>query len=279
MLASNYHTHSRYCDGAGELQSFIEQALRQGLASIGFSSHAPLPFATTWTMPLVRLPQYLAEIERLRIAYAPRLEVYAGLELDFAPGVQHFQQEHILGLSFDYLIGSVHFLGFEPAHQPWTADGPAPLFEQGLREGYDGDIRRMVCEYYARIRAMVLAGHIDVVGHLDRILYNNPRDKYFTQEALWYREAVEETLQTIAARDTLLELNAAGWFAPLGSPNPAPWIVRRCRELGIRFTYGADAHRPEHVARGLERAAQLLRECGYGETWCLSVGQWTPCPL
>jgi len=276
VILHNYHIHSRYCDGEGEIRSYIEEAIRQGLTSIGFSSHAPLPFPTNWAMPLESLPQYWAEINELKASYRSQIEVYAGLELDFVPGLADFQQQHILNLPFDYLIGSVHFVGGEHDNSLWTVDGPSSAFDRGLRTCYGGDIEQLVREYYVRIRSMVRAGGIDIVGHLDRILYNNLDERHFSEAAPWYRQAIEETLQTIAKQHTIVELNMRGCYAPLCSPNPGLWILKRCRELGIRLTIGTDAHRPEYVARGLERAAQLLHRAGYTAIWQLASGKWIP---
>lgn len=47
---TNYHSHSLYCDGRANMEDFIRFALSEGFTSYGFSSHAPLPFSTAWTM-------------------------------------------------------------------------------------------------------------------------------------------------------------------------------------------------------------------------------------
>jgi len=274
MISTNYHIHSRYCDGKGELDDYVEQAIARGLSSIGFSSHAPLPFDSRWAMPLDKLPLYLADIAQCRARYADQVEIYAGLELDFLPDSADSSRSRLLEMPLDYVIGVVHFAGGEQDSSRWTVDGPAEPFDVGLRERYCGDIRSLVCEYFGRTRAMVQQGGIHVLGHFDRILYQNVGDRLFCRSAPWYIEAVEETLQTIARHDLLMELNVAGWFAPLGQPNPTPQALKRCRDLGIRITVTTDAHRPENVARGLDRAEQLLLETGYREIWRLEQGCW-----
>ena len=47
---TNYHSHSLYCDGRAGMEDFVRFALSEGFTSYGFSSHAPLPFSTAWTM-------------------------------------------------------------------------------------------------------------------------------------------------------------------------------------------------------------------------------------
>jgi len=170
-------------------------------------------------------------------------------------------------------------IGAEYSVLPWTIDGPAKLFDDGLRDLYHGDIQALVLEYYRRTRAMVQAGDIDIVGHLDRILFNNIGARWWNDSADWYHATVEETLRVIAAHDTLLELNTSGWYAPLGLPNPSPWILPRCRELGIRVVVNTDAHRPDVVGRGLSRAERLLQASGYHEVWRLRAGRWEAQPI
>ena len=49
-MRSNYHTHSRYCDGKGELREYVELALANGFSALGFSGHAALPFKNTFSI-------------------------------------------------------------------------------------------------------------------------------------------------------------------------------------------------------------------------------------
>jgi histidinol-phosphatase (PHP family) len=36
------HTHTDFCDGSGDVESFCRAAWEKGLTAIGFSAHAPL---------------------------------------------------------------------------------------------------------------------------------------------------------------------------------------------------------------------------------------------
>ena len=85
-------------------------ALSEGFTSYGFSSHAPLPFSTAWTMEWDIMDGYLSEFHRLKEKYAGRIELYIGLEIDYLneasnPSIARFRE-----LPLDYRIGSVHLL-------------------------------------------------------------------------------------------------------------------------------------------------------------------------
>lgn len=67
---TNYHSHSLYCDGRAGMEDFVRFALSEGFTSYGFSSHAPLPFSTAWTMEWDIMDDYLSEFHRLKEKYA-----------------------------------------------------------------------------------------------------------------------------------------------------------------------------------------------------------------
>jgi len=50
--------HSTYCDGKSELMDYVDQAKKLNMMSIGFSSHAPVPFPTKWCMKAERFDEY-----------------------------------------------------------------------------------------------------------------------------------------------------------------------------------------------------------------------------
>ena len=87
---TNYHSHSLYCDGRAGMEDFVRFALSEGFTSYGFSSHAPLPFSTAWTMEWDIMDDYLSEFHRLKAKYAGQIELYIGLEIDYLnkePGI------------------------------------------------------------------------------------------------------------------------------------------------------------------------------------------------
>jgi histidinol-phosphatase (PHP family) len=262
ISGTSYHTHSHYCDGAGEIAEMIEAALAAGLREIGVSSHAPLPFATEWTMPPERLADYAAEVHELQRRYAERIVVRFGAEIDYIPSAEvvAYQQQAIYPLGFDYFVGSVHFLGRR--YPPGDFDGSDDEFREILENDYAGDIQEMVSDYYQRMSQVPTIPGVKIIGHLDRIKRWNGDHRYFSGDEPWYREAVEQALQALAASGTIVELNTSGWRKGPLEPYPAPWILARCRDLGIPITVNSDAHSPSEVDAGFARAYALLAELG-----------------
>jgi histidinol-phosphatase (PHP family) len=261
----NYHTHSRWCDGQGDIEDVVRAALDAGLRQVGISSHAPAPFTATYALPFADLAAYRAEVLRVRDAYRGRIDVLLGLELDALPALRAFNRDEVLSLGFDYGIGSIHFLRADDAGQPWPLDLSNERFAALLADRFGGDIRALVTEHYDLIAGLAGYPGVNIVGHLDRgVKLWNVDDRYFSEDAPWYRAAVESALRTLAAAGTIVELSTGGWRRGLPDPFPSPWIVRRCRDLGIRVTINSDAHRPTEIVADYDRALAVLREAGYG---------------
>lgn len=263
---ANYHTHNRWCDGVGEIGEVVAAAKAAGLTQIGISSHAPVPFPTTFSMPLGDLRAYREEVLRVREEFAGQIDVVLGLELDALPALGDFNRDEILALGFDYTVGSVHYGRTDDEGQPWPLDASDARFAGLLRERYDGDIRALAEEHYQLLAALADYPGVDIIGHIDRgTKLWNAGDRYYREDAPWYRAAVEWALQALARGGRIVELSTGGWRRGLPDPFPSPWIVRRCRELGIRMTLNSDSHRPEQLTFDYARALDLLRETGHTE--------------
>ncbi len=160
-MPADYHTHTPLCRHArGEPEEFVERALAAGLSEYGIADHAPQrpePF-DDWRMLEAELPDYLAWVGRARRHAAGRIPVRAGLECDWLDGCQPWI-EHLARLArWDYLIGSVHYLG------RWDFDNPAQLARWAGR-----DVAAVWADYWAAYAAMAASGLFDLLGHPDLV--------------------------------------------------------------------------------------------------------------
>jgi histidinol-phosphatase (PHP family) len=69
-----------------------------------------------------------------------------------------------------------------------------------------------------------------------------------------------------------MEVSTAGLRKPVGELYPAPSFAALCAEAGIPFALSSDAHLPEQVGFGYDRALELLDSLGVGEI-CLFEGR------
>lgn len=271
----NYHTHTRHCDGRGEARDFAEAALRKGMPRLGFSGHNVLPFDTDWTMPAERLPSYLHDVREVRESYKGRLEVYLGMEADFIPGLTSPAHERIRGLGLDYVVGSVHFLGPERGDHQWTVDGPKTELEEAIRDGFGGDVRRLVERYYALLAEMAATAAPDIFAHFDVVKKNNAGSFFFREDEPWYRAAVRRALDAVRSSAGVLEINTGGIVrSTSGEFYPSPWVLAEAWAMDIPVMINADAHDAEHIDGKFIEAAEVLRDAGYKSTRQLTAAGW-----
>ncbi|MDP5171406.1 MAG: histidinol-phosphatase [Bacteroidia bacterium] len=280
MPWTNYHSHSHYCDGVHAPERYVAEAIEREFCAWGFSSHAPVPFACKWTMPEDRLDEYLNEVSDLKRTYEERIQLYAGLEVDFVPGITGPARLRALAPSLDYLIGSVHFVDAFADGTPWEIDGRHELFLEGLHQIFGGNIEQAIERYYALITEMVETDAPDVVGHLDKIIIQNEGGALFTGKEAWYQAAVRRTLGIIKEKDLIVEVNTRGMYKGLiKEPYPAQWMLREMAAMQIPITLSSDAHHPREINGAFPETAQMLREAGFHDLHILYDGVWQAFPF
>jgi histidinol-phosphatase (PHP family) len=273
---ANFHMHSEYCDGVGTLQDYIAAAKANQVTTLGFSSHAPVPFHCEWCMKKERLKSYLAEIESLAKAHND-IEIYKGLEIDFIP-------ETISPADFkkqlDFTIGSIHFIDQFEDGKNWEVDGNHVLFMNGLQKIFNNDIREAIKRYFELTRQMVELSHPDIVGHLDKIKIQNEHSSLFSESDHWYQEEITHTLNVIANAGSIIEVNTRGIYQKKSvTTYPSPWILEMIRMRNIPITINSDAHHPKDLINQFNETAHLLYTLGFRKICILRDGSWQPVNL
>lgn len=272
MILTNYHTHSCFCDGADELETYVRIAIDKGFRALGFSSHAPIPFPNDWTMSPEKVMLYLEEILRLKKVYQGRIQLYAGMELDYFP---KDERRVFKAYPLDYRLGAVHCIAALDQMTCYSLDGTETEFIQTLESGFQGDIRRLVTVYYQLVGKMAEEERPDIIAHLDVIKKNNRGERYFSEAASWYKDAVGEALQRLAQSGVIVEVNTGGILRGyLNEVYPSPWILRECHRLGIPVMVNSDAHKPMDLDGYFESARRLLKDIGYRTQRVLLNGRW-----
>ena len=262
---SNFHTHTNYCDGKGTFKDCLRVS---GIKSIGFSSHAPLPFGTPWAMRADQLENYLNEIKRLRVE-EKSIEVYAGLEVDYIPGL-------IAPTNFnnlDYTIGSIHFVDAFPDSRPWEIDGTHSIFLEGLQTLFNNKPREAWSRYFELTREMIRQTPPTILGHLDKMKIQNIG--LFDEQDLWYREEIKQTLDSLKATGIIVEVNTRGLYQKKSTTTyPSPWILAQIKAAGIPITLSSDAHYPKQLFNEFSETARLLKSIGFKQVSILLQGTW-----
>jgi histidinol-phosphatase (PHP family) len=282
MIQSNYHIHTDFCDGKQPAEAMTKAAVRAGLTSIGFSSHAPLKYPNDWTMAEEDLPRYLQTIESLKARFKKQIEVYTGLEIDYYMDTHDISERAQKTLpALDYWIGSIHCMGTLPNGEVAYFDDTPESMQAGLTALYDNHVPEMVGNYYQGIARMVTDLKPDIVAHFDLIKKNNAHQIFFEEQATWYRDCWHSALEAIARAGSILEINTGGVYR-YGPSHlyPSVDILKEAHRLKIPITVSGDSHDLPMIDYGFKTfLPDILSQLQIREMMILHGGKWTAQPI
>lgn len=239
----DYHIHTAMSDARGEFQDCIAAAHQNGLSEIGFSDHFNLR-KQGYSMSQTRLAEYVERV--LTLKRNADFPIKLGLEVDFIPDMQNELADFLRSKSFDYFIGSVHFI------DGWGFDSPRQIAEYQR-----WNIDELYRAYFGLIQQCAGSGLFDIIGHADLIKKFGYRAKNDLVPLY------TETLDIIKENDVCVEVNTSGLRVPCMEIYPNRRFLEMCFDRGIKITLGSDAHCPEDVGRDFDQASKLIREIGF----------------
>ncbi len=249
MIYSDRHVHTSFSgDSDASALSQIEKAIELGMECICFTDHHDYDVVSDIDFTL-DIPAYLEEMGRLKNEYEGRIEISAGIELGLQPHLADYLNNLVKTFSFDFIIGSVHFI-----------EGLDPYYPEYFREFSNDAYRKyfeVMLENIEKIKCY------DSLGHLDYIVRYG-KNHGLTYSYSEYFDYIDLILQRIIVDCKSLECNTGGYAAGLGGPNPCRDILVRYRQLGGELiTIGSDAHSPDRLGADFESCGELLKECGF----------------
>src|SRR3954452_15835911 len=183
-----------------------------------------------------------------------------GVECDHVPGAEERIAALLESREFDYVVGSVHFVG----------EGDAAVDHDGFDvwEG-GGDADEIWRRYFEALATCARSGLYDILAHPDLVkVWGRSRPMPDRDLRAFYEPAVE----AIAESGIAVEISTAGLRKPVGESYPARAFAEMCVEAGAAFALSSDAHLPEQVGFGYEQAIDFLAELGVGEL-CVFEGR------
>jgi histidinol-phosphatase (PHP family) len=244
----DYHMHTTLCHHAtGTPTQYRKAAADAGIPEICFVDHAPNPdgYDPKHRMHLNDFGGY-GEMIRVEMGHSmPR--VLFGIEADYYEGCERFLEKWLEREDFDYVLGSVHYIGH------WGFDNP--YTQQVWNEV---SIPDTWAAYFKLIEKLADLRLFDAVAHLDL-----PKKFGHVLSDRVLKEMIQPVLDKIAEAGMGMELNTSGLRKPVKEIYPSPLIVSLARERGIPICFGSDAHSPDDVGKDFPAALRLAREAGY----------------
>ena len=264
-LPPDYHMHTPLCRHAtGEPLEYAEQARKTGLTEIGFSDHSPMEEDDfdNWRMRLGQLNDYVEKVEAARRT-VPEVTIRVALEVDYLPGHEKWIRTLAGKHPWDYLIGSVHYIS-----DTWAVDDPSHMNRWKEQDPYE-----VWSAYFGRLTQAARSGLFDIIGHCDL-----PK-KFGIRPERDCSDLFETFLKVAAESETAIELNTAGLRKDCREIYPSGFILKRAHDLGVRITFGSDAHAPKEVGHAFKEAIELAWSAGYRSYCRFDRREFTMAPL
>ncbi len=173
------------------------------------------------------------------------------IEMDYLPTQEDRTASLLDAHDFDYVIGSVHFLGESAVdHDGWDVwDGA-------------GDADEIWRRYFETVAQAARSGLFDVLAHPDLVKVWGPERP---EPELDPRFHYEPLVQAVAETGVAVEVSTAGLRKPVEELYPAPALAQMLVDAGASFSLSSDAHLPEHIGWEYERAVDAMKGWGIHE--------------
>jgi histidinol-phosphatase (PHP family) len=174
-----------------------------------------------------------------------------GIEADYIPGREDRMAELLGAREFDYVVGSIHFVG-EGAldydvYDVWAA-GSSP--------------DKVWRTYFEWLGQAAMSGMFDILAHPDLVKYWGAQRPRPERDLRYFYEVA---MEGIAESGIAVEVSTAGLRKPVGELYPARAFLEMVLDAGNPIALSSDAHTPDDLGRDYEQALALLDDLGVRE--------------
>jgi histidinol-phosphatase (PHP family) len=261
-MLTDYHLHLRP-DGTEQLAAdafteanvarYLDAAKSAGIEELGVSEHVYRfrQALEVWNHPYW-VEQATDDLDEY-CEFVRTTPLRLGVEMDWIPGAGERIENLLSTRDFDYVVGSVHFIGEgenavdDPDWDAW---------------GTSGDPEDVWTRYFTYLADAARSGLYDILAHPDLVkVWGKGKPVPDGDLARFYEPAIEAIAETGIA----VEVSTAGLRKPVGEIYPAPRFAELCVDAGAAFALSSDAHLPEQVGFEYRAAVELMRGWGIEE--------------
>ncbi len=228
-MLCNYHTHTKRCRHAqGTDREYVENAIKLGLKTLGFSDHAPYLFDgnyySHYRMFIDEAGEYKNSVMALKREYKNDIDIKFGFELEYYKNTHAREMEFLRKFEPEYILLGQHFVGGEP---------------QGDYVGYHQEDDSFLISYVSECIEALKTGDFTYLAHPDIGGYEYSEK---TVELEYTR-----LLQFCKDNDFPIEINVLGIAANR-------WYSKRkiftlAEKIGTKVIIGLDAHTPKAISQ------------------------------
>ncbi|USB31614.1 histidinol-phosphatase HisJ family protein [Paenibacillus sp. YPG26] len=249
------------------ITKYIEQGTRQGIEHFGVVDHlyrfvefkpyyekhmlidgSPLgQLQQAWLnqVCVYSIREYLDGVQNVARFYG---NLSIGIEADYFENGEEELEELLSSYSFDYVIGSVHFLN------GWGFDNPNT---QHLFKGRQ--LEDLYAQHFENVIRAVNSGLFQFIAHLDNLKVFGFRPS--ERDLLGWYDAVAAAL---AHAGVASEINTGlAYRYPVKEMCPSPNFLRVLHRHGVPVTLSSDAHFPDDIGTMLDEAIIMAKSIGY----------------
>lgn len=254
-IKADYHMHSSYSgDSTAPLEEMVKKGISLGLKTMCFTEHMDKDYVYVKPeeagMFDLRTDSACFDLAMLKEKYKAQIRLLFGVELGIQPHLSDWLYQYAASYDFDFIIASSHICHGKDPYYPYFFEGRSD--EEAYREYFTSILENLD-----------VFDNFDVYGHLDYVVrYGASKDTDYCYEK--YADILDKILMKILEMGKGIELNTAGLRKGMRDVHPCSGALKRYKALGGEIiTVGSDAHAPEDIAADFDRAAEVLKSCGF----------------
>jgi histidinol-phosphatase (PHP family) len=268
-MLTDYHVHlrpdgddttaARYFTPANA-DRYRTVAEERGIAELGVAEHIYRFHAAldVWDHPFWR-PWAVDDLDSYCGFVREETDLRLGIEADFVPGREDRLANVLDGRDWDYVVGSVHFVG----DMAVDLDDEWDIWRRG------DSAEKVWTRYFQWVAEAARSGMYDIMSHPDLVKVHGPgRPRPDGDLRRYYEPAVE----AFADAGVAVEVSTAGLRKPAAEIYPAREMLELVIEAGCPIALSSDAHAPDQLGFRYEQAVELLTDLGVTEL-CVFAGR------
>ena len=260
-MLTDYHVHLRPDERENTAEKFFtranaeryrEHAAERGIEELGVAEHVYRfrQALEVWEHPFWRT-YAIDDLDDYCSFVREETDLKLGIEADYVPGREDRMANLLDGREWDYVVGSIHFVGDESLDTEefsiWTKTASA---------------ERIWKRYFEMLAEAAQSGLYDILAHPDLVKVWG-KDRPLPEGDL--RRFYYPAMEVIAECDVAIEVSTAGYRKPVGEIYPAPAFLEMAVDAGRPIALSSDAHTPDLLGHEYERALELLDSLGVKE--------------